>query len=185
LGQETGASDFGPNPERGYDLQAPRALNWSQLQQQRNKPTAFVDVFVDNFCGMGQEHQMNSLRNQRRLLMHLVDRMFRPSDAQDSPYRKEPISRSKLAKQDATWQDVKQCLGWDYAGGSWQLMIANHLREKTQASLDEALSQQRVSLKKWQSLLGQLRSLVLGMPSAEGQFSLLQTALTRQKEGWV
>jgi hypothetical protein len=100
-------------------------------------------------------------------------------------YRKEPISQSKLQKQDAAWQDVKQCLGWDYAGASKHLLVAEHRRSKTQASLAEALSQNRVGLKKWQSLLGQLRSLVLGMPSLEGQFSLLQAGLTHQKEGRV
>jgi hypothetical protein len=44
---------------------------------------------------------MNPLKNQRRVLMHNIDKIFRPSDDQDDQWHKEPISMSKLDKQDA------------------------------------------------------------------------------------
>jgi hypothetical protein len=37
--------------------------------------------------------------------------------------------------------------------------------------------QRRVSLKKWQQLLGELRSMALAIPAAIGLFSVLQDAL--------
>jgi hypothetical protein len=39
----------------------------------QNRPTAYVDVFVDDFCGEGQNSQMNPLKNQRRTLFHNMD----------------------------------------------------------------------------------------------------------------
>jgi hypothetical protein len=90
-----------------------------------------------------------------------------------------------LDKQDAAWQDMKGCLGWDYGAKSKLLLVAPHRREKAQATIEEALEQKRVGLTKWQSLIGQLRSLTNGLPGSEGQFSLLQSALTQQDKGRV
>jgi hypothetical protein len=58
--------------------------------------------------------------------MPLVDRLFCQLDEKDSEYRKEPISQTKLKKQDAAWQDMKECLGWDYARASKHLLLAKH-----------------------------------------------------------
>jgi hypothetical protein len=117
--------------------------------------------------------------------MHAIDKIFRPSDTLDKACRKEPISVSKLDKQDAAWQGLKCCLGWDYAAHSKNLLVASHRHEKATASLTDALSQKRASLQSWQSLIGQLRSLVPGIPGSEGQFSLLQEALVTRNEGRI
>ena len=69
----------------------------------RAKPTAVVDVFVDDFLAIGQEHHMNPLQNQRRTLMHNIDKVFRPNGPHENPYRKEPQSLSKFDQGDASW----------------------------------------------------------------------------------
>jgi hypothetical protein len=185
LEEKAGAADHKPNPDRGHDEGAKRATPLSHQPGLKKRPMAYVDVFVDDFCGVGQDHPMNPLKNQRNVLMHKIDKVFRPTDDRDKDSRKEPISESKLDKQDAAWQDMKRCLGWDYGAKSKSLVVASHRREKAQATLEEALSQNRVSLTKWQSLIGQLRSLTDGLPGSEGQFSLLQHALTKQAQGRV
>ena len=70
-----------------------------------------MDIFVDDFCVIGQDTDMNPLANLRRTLMHNIDKVFRPNNEHDHQYRKEPISISKLAKGDASFQDKKKCLG--------------------------------------------------------------------------
>jgi hypothetical protein len=72
---------------------------------------AYVDVFVDDLCGVGQNHPINPLENQQKVLMHKIDKVFQQTDNQDKASRKEPIQESKLDKQDAAWQDMKNCFG--------------------------------------------------------------------------
>jgi hypothetical protein len=43
---------------------------------------------------------MKALANQRWTLMHNIDKSFHPNDDEEQPYCKEPISISKLAKND-------------------------------------------------------------------------------------
>ena len=128
---------------------------------------------------------MNPLENQRRSLMHRVNGIFRPSDVADGPHRQEPISVKKLDKHDASWQDMKRCLGWDYGTRSNNLAVAPHRKDKAQQSIQDALRQKRVGLTEWQSLLGQLRSLTAGVPGMSGQFSLLQAGLTGVTHGRI
>lgn len=79
----------------------------------RTRPLSSVDVYVDDFVGIGQEHPSNPLENQRRTVMHCIDAVFRPNDVNDKISRKEPISTKKLSKGDASWQDHGRILGWD------------------------------------------------------------------------
>ncbi len=185
LEAQAGALDGRPNPIRGHDDYPVRPTPKSHCPHLRTKPTAYVDVFVDDFMGLGQDHGMNDLQNQRRTLMHNIDKVFRPLDLGDSKYRKEPISASKLDKGDAAWQDVKRCLGWDYAAKSKNLLVAPHRKEKVTDALVDAIGRKRLGLKAWQVLLGQLHSLVIGIPGSEGQFSLLQAALTATSDNHI
>ena len=63
------------------------------------------------------------------------------------------------------------------------LVRADHRVEKAQAILAECRSKQRIGQKTWQSMIGQLRSLQVGTPGLEGQFSLLQAGLTAGTKG--
>lgn len=110
---------------------------------------------------------------------------LKPTDKGDNEPQKEPISVSKLDKEDAAWQDLKRCFGWDYAAKSKNLLAAPHRYEKILEVLAETKWQERTGLKSWQSLIGQLWSLVPGVPGSKDQFSILQMALTTQKEGCV
>ena len=58
-------------------------------------PLAYMDVYVDDFCGVGQDHPSYPLKAQRRALLHNIDKVFRPNATTDSAYRKQPISIAK------------------------------------------------------------------------------------------
>jgi hypothetical protein len=185
LEDRAAAGDFLPNPDKGHDVLPVRPVRLSHQARLFSKPVAYNDIFMDDFVGIGQQHKMNPLPNQRRVLMHRVDGIFRPSDSADGPHRQEPISVKKLDKQDTSWQDLKRCLGWDYGTRSNNLCVAPHRKDKALQSIQAALSQKRVGLTEWQSLLGQLRSLTAGVPGMSGQFSLLQAGLTGVTSGRI
>jgi hypothetical protein len=48
----------------------------------------------------------------RRVLLHSIDQIFRPPDANGPPRRKGPSSLKKLLKEDAYWETRKNILGW-------------------------------------------------------------------------
>ena len=77
----------------------------------RKRPLKKVEVFVDDFVGMGQG-TMAKLSNIRRTLLHSLDEVLRPLDPDDDAYRKEPASTKKLWQGDAAWGTRKLILGW-------------------------------------------------------------------------
>lgn len=145
-----------------------------------DRPLRKVEIFVDDFIGMGQNDPQNPLENQRAALSHNIDKIFRPNRATDSPYRKEPQSLSKMEKGDCSWHTKKEALGWNWGATSRTLQLKQKRVEKALQLLQEVLNCKRVSLKRWQQILGVLRSLQPGMTGSEGNFSLLQDALVKQ-----
>ncbi|CAJ1947446.1 unnamed protein product [Cylindrotheca closterium] len=73
-----------------------------------------MEVFVDNFVGMDQDHPSNPLTNQQAVLSHNTDKVFQQNQPTDNKWRKEPQSQSKMAKGDALWHTVKEALGWNW-----------------------------------------------------------------------
>ena len=123
----------------------------------------------------------SQLQRFKRQVLHLNDRIFRANDDHDNPtVRKEPISESKLLKGDACWSTTKVVLGWmlDTLRGTIELL--GHQKTRLRDILTDALSRKRVSVRAWQKLLGELHSMVLGIPGSHGLFSQLLVALQRK-----
>jgi hypothetical protein len=138
-------------------------------------------VYVDAFIGMvqgGWHHR----RHVKRVLLHTLDRVFRLLDSGDSEHCQEPASVKKMHKGDAMWSTRKVILGWILDSIELTLELPCHRVACLFELLDSVVpSQRRVSTKKWQKLIGELRSIVLG---AQGLFSFLQLALkVRLEEG--
>ena len=180
-----GKADFRANPDCGFDNHPLRPTPLSHIPLLAHRPLAMIDVFVDDFLGFGQHTPHNPLPNQRRTILHRIDQVFRPNDLRDHSVRKDPISLSKLIKEDAAFQDVKRILGWDLGLRSKTMRRAPHRELRALDSINNAQHRTRVGQTQWQSLLGQLRSLADGLPGALGQFSLLQAALQAGQKGRI
>jgi hypothetical protein len=105
--------------------------------------------------------------------------VLRPLSPNDNPHRKEPISTKKLLKGDATWSTKKTILGWLIDTTRHTIELPPHRLERLATLLSQFLHhQRRTSHRKWQQLLGKLRSMVLAIPGGRGVFSQLQAILT-------
>jgi hypothetical protein len=141
-------------------------------------PLGYVDVFVDDFVGLAQTTPHS--RRVRRILLHAIDDVFRPLQPGDNPYRQEPVSLKKLRKGDCSWSTIKLVLGWVIDTTAMTIHLPQHRVDR----LVEILSsipphQKRTSVKKWHSILGELRSMSLALPGSRHMFSRLQNALSQ------
>ena len=151
----------------------------------RNKPLKYADVYVDDeiLVAQGSAPDLNRFRRQA---LHINDRIFRPNDLHDNPtIRREPISMKKLAKGDACWSTRKLILGWLLDTIAGTIELPPHRKDRLLALLTSTLARKRVTTKDWHRLLGELRSMVLGIPGGRGLFSQLQVALRQQSNNRV
>jgi hypothetical protein len=149
----------------------PPIRNW------KRKALAQFDVFVDDFIGLGQGDPARLLEI-RQVLLHTIDKLFRSLDAQDSEYRNEPSSTKKLGKGDAAWATRKVVLGWVIDTIAMTIELPPHRQERLSEILaDIQPGQKRTSVRKWQMVLGELRSMAIAIPGTRGIFSLMQEAL--------
>jgi prolyl-tRNA editing enzyme YbaK/EbsC (Cys-tRNA(Pro) deacylase) len=89
-----------------------------------------------------------------------------------------------MGKGDATWKAVKTVLGWTLDTVAKTISLPAHrLSRLHELLLSMSDSKKRISLKKWQQLLGELRSMATAIPAAIGPFSALQEALTHKTTG--
>ena len=140
------------------------------------RPLALHDIYVDDFISLVQGSTPRRQRHMRGLL-HSVDRVFRPIDAQDSPHRQPVPSITKFQKGDGSMQTVKGVLGWILDTVRGTLELPPHRRQRLMDIFEEVKGKTRMAVSKWHKILGELRSMAVGVPGSKGLFSTLQTAL--------
>jgi hypothetical protein len=136
------------------------------------KPLSYVDVYVDDFCNLVQGDRRRR-KIVKRILMNTIDEVLRAPDPSRTE-QKEPISVKKLRQGDAYWATKKVLLGWVIDTIDQTLCLAPHRLARLQPIFDELRHVSRVSVKQWQTFIGELRSMVLGIPGGRGLFSTLQ-----------
>ncbi len=143
-------------------------------------PAAYVDVFVDDFVGLVQNHK----QRVRRTLLEAVNEIFWPLSPSDPPTRQEPVSIKKRLEGDVSWSTIKLVLGWILDTESLTICLPPHCVERHWEILDEILpTQRRISIKKWCKVLGELRSMSLALPGSRNIFSTMQNALASKTGG--
>ena len=107
------------------------------------RPLSETDVFVDDFILLGQGGA-EKLRNQRRHVLHAVDKVLTKPDVHNRP-RHEAVSVKKLRKGDGSWTTRKQVLGWIID----TLELPAHRKQDLSQIFYSLQSAKRVSEKRW------------------------------------
>jgi hypothetical protein len=143
---------------------------------------SYVDVYLDDLIGL---LQYDPLQNEgtpplhfTRTVLSSIDQVFRPLDPTDSPFRTEPISVKKLVNGDGTLCTQKTILGWSIDTCLYTLGLTERKHKRFHELLDQfPRSRKRVSVKTWQKVLGELRSMAPAIAGSKGLFGPLQEAL--------
>ena len=141
------------------------------LWRPKAKLLAYVDVFVDDFLRLAQGPR-HRRRHVRRTLLHALDKVFRPLDRQDARQRKEVLSLKKLDAGDCSWSICQTMLGWIVNFINMTIALPPHRVARLKEIVHSIpRTQQRVGVDKWHKILGELRSMALALPGAQGLFS--------------
>jgi hypothetical protein len=148
-----------PSPAVAVSLPPPNTRSRGPLQQ----PLNYMDVYMDDFLHATQLPPAERSR-ARDTLFECIDQVLRPLAPTDNPHRKEPISTKKLLQGDAAWSTKKTVLGWLIDTTRRTIELPPHRLQR----LSELLAsfphhQRRTSRRKWQQLLGELRSMILAV----------------------
>ena len=130
---------------------------------------AYIDVFVDYFLGTTQGNK-DRREEVKRALLHSLDNVLRPLSPTDLPTRQDPASLKKMKQSDSTWETQKILLGWVIDSVRGTIHHPQHRVTRLTTMLQEVEGQRRVPKKHWRKLLGELRSMMLAIPGAEGMF---------------
>jgi hypothetical protein len=92
----------------------------------------------------------------------------------------------KLLEGDCSWGTIKLILGWIIDTDNLTIRLPPHRIARLADILASVpRSQHRTSIKKWHSILGELRSMALALPGARNIFSTMQNALANKTGGRV
>ena len=157
------------------------------------QPLAYTDVFVDDFIGAAQDpllphrsQELNNCRRVRKALLHSIDDVFQPLLPNDNPTRQEPVSIKKLRQGDCSYGTLKEILGWIIDTINMTIQLPQHRVDRLAEILASIpTTQRRTSVKKWHSILGELRSMALALPGSRNIFSTMQHALTNKANGRI
>jgi hypothetical protein len=151
------------------------AATLPQTFQPVKQPISNFDVYMDDFIALGQGNPQR-LKTLRRHLLHSIDSVFAPLSATDT-HGSEAISIKKLRKGDAAWSTLKVVLGWLLDTIQNTISLPPHRAQRLLAIFNDLCDRTRVSVKKWQQILGELPSMLLAIPGGRGLFSTLQHGL--------
>ena len=136
----------------------------------------YTDVHMDDFVTLCQGSPTDWIKTLRNLF-HNIDKVLRPNDAGDTT-RQEPNSIKTLRQGDAFFSTRKKVLGLIFDTLQFSLDLTTTRRDRVLSLLSTILaSPRRCNRKRWESLLGTLWSLCMGVPGGRGMLSVLMAAL--------
>jgi hypothetical protein len=155
-----------------HDSFLPTAI-WPYQPKPPDTPLHFTEVYLDDFMVLAQaplqEYAMTNLLHHLSSIFH---------DPPESP-RRGVVSASKVSKGDATFSTTKRILGWDVDTHRMEVRLPAHRMDRLGTLLQTFLHRKCTARRKWQKLLGELRSMALALHSSKYLFSTLQTPLQR------
>ena len=148
------------------------------------KPVRFTDIYIDDYI-LGVQGAKPARAQHLRRILHAIDQVFRPLDNEDSPHRKHVPSVKKFRNGDAYLTTRKVILGWILDTLRGTLELPAHRQERLAEIFSFLRGRDRVGLSKWRKILGELRSMAIGIPGSRGLFSLLQEGLKYTDKGRI
>ena len=142
-----------------------------------------VDVFVDDFIGVAQGSR-KQVRNLRRNVLHAID-MVLDQPLPGETLRNEAASIKKLLQGDGSWNTRKLILGWIIDTLRGTLELPPHRIQRLHDIFESLRGKRRMSVRKWQKIIGELRFMAIGIPGSAGLFGALQLGLTESGDGRV
>ena len=162
-----------PTPLLSRKRSAPGASLAPPVLLPYSKPVRTYDVYIDDFVSAVQGNGRARLDHLRRLL-HAIDAVFRPVDDLDPASRNHVPSVKKLLKGDAYLCTRKILLGWIIDCLRGTLELPPHRIARLLEIFASLKGKDKVTPKAWHKVLGELRSMSIGIPGSRGLFSLLQ-----------
>jgi hypothetical protein len=126
-------------------------------------PLSTIDVYLDDFMAVAQPPLHTYTM---RSLLHSVDAIFYDPP---SSTRRAVISQSKIEKGDASWSTQKTLLGWQIDTATMTVTLPPHRQTRLLSIQTDVSAKQRISRRKWQQLLGELRSMALSLHCYAGR----------------
>jgi hypothetical protein len=105
-----------------------------------------------------------------RATLHTIHSVFPALSAADALGMKDPISEKKLNQGDARWDTVKEVLEYELDGINCTVQLPAQKSDALLKELQKVICKQRVPLKGFQSLIGQLQHTSRILPSARSFF---------------
>ena len=103
----------------------------------------------------------------------------------DTAQWKEAISEKKLDKGDGGWSQQKEILGWQLDSDWGTLELMPQCVKRILDIFDKLHGWQRIGVKKWQRMLGELCFMGLAVPGSASLFGALQLRLFHADKHWV
>jgi hypothetical protein len=152
----------------------------SLLETHKSDLFKLLEVYVDDFIGMVHSDDLEVLRHATRAMLHAIHSVF-PPPASGIP-EDDPISYKKLLAGDGIWAVRKEILGWIFDGILRTMELPPEKIEKIMESLATAISQKRLPLKEFRTLLGKLQHAAMGMPAGKSILTPLHKFVEENKD---
>ena len=99
------------------------------LNQCNSNPTAYVDVFVDEFLGLVQEgaHRRHYVWST---LFRVLDKVFQPQDANNSSNQNKVLSLKNIDTEECIWSTFHVLLRWVADTVKTKLSLPSHWEKR-------------------------------------------------------
>jgi hypothetical protein len=137
-----------------------------------------ASVFVDDYCLAAVESRDGELLQRiSRAALHTIHGIFPPPNASGHKGGKDPVSRTKLERGDARWEQEKEMLGFALDGQFRTVRLPAAKAQTISTEISRILKKNRIPIKRFQKIVGKLRHATLVLPSTLSLFAPLNKAL--------
>ena len=152
-----------------------------QTSPTTERPWQMSAVYVDDYILAAVENRAGTaLERTGRAALHTIHGLFPSPSRSGHLDGKDPISQKKLDAGDARWAPSKELLGFVCDGQARTVHLTQRKALAIAQDTAALLKKNRITLHKFQSILGRLRHVATILPAARALFTPLNRALRGQ-----